>query len=376
MVNVAVSCRTINNDDVLDSLESIDKEEFLKYQQIMEQQALTCFKTIENLEKRLNSLDSILNISSYLNNMTIENNIHETLADMLVGLVGVTNAFIYTVLNRELVLQAKTCDVKYHESVDYYNKYQRGLNGIAVHRYSKSVSKYEDRIVKSSLGIPIQYQNEFLGYIIVEHTNEGYFDDYWQSYIELIARQIAILMINAKLYNQLKYMAEMDSVTGVSSRRYFIEYVTNKLNITTNYGLLMIDIDKFKNVNDTFGHIAGDEVLKSTAQLLKNNIRSDDMIARYGGEEFVIYLAGISDKKILLRKAESLRKLIENNVVSFQHQNINITISIGGTTNTGIDNKFYENLSKADDFLYKAKNTGRNKSVIDNIEGGNLYDKN
>lgn len=125
-----------------------------------------------------------------------------------------------------------------------------------------------------------------------------------------------------------------------------------------NVCTIMIDIDHFKKVNDTYGHDAGDEILKGVAQRLEGSIRETDVIARYGGEEFIIMLFEASEFEAQ-KKAERLRKLIEENPFDFNGQSIPVTISVG--VSFGDKNSDPDLLKReADTALYNSKNSGRN----------------
>jgi diguanylate cyclase (GGDEF)-like protein len=152
----------------------------------------------------------------------------------------------------------------------------------------------------------------------------------------------------------LEKMAHTDELTGAYNRRKFFENVKNTKG--TN-GLLMIDLDRFKKINDTYGHNMGDEVLKSFAETVRKNIRKEDFFARIGGEEFVVILNNL-DKKGTITVAEKLRKKIENINVN----GIKFTVSIGATLFKEGD-EIYKVLTKADKALYEAKKE-RNKVVF------------
>jgi diguanylate cyclase len=129
-----------------------------------------------------------------------------------------------------------------------------------------------------------------------------------------------------------------------------------------NFILLVIDVDKFKNVNDTYGHAFGDEVLKMLAQTLTSNLRSEEDVAfRYGGEEFAVLISASDDSGEIV--AEKLRSAFNETAVMFEGQELHFGISIGvcGAFKDAANAK--EIFLKADEALYKAKTTGRNKVV-------------
>ena len=126
-----------------------------------------------------------------------------------------------------------------------------------------------------------------------------------------------------------------------------------------NVCVLMIDIDKFKNVNDSYGHGAGDKVLREVGDRLKTSIRDNDVIARYGGDEIIVILTGASEDQAK-DKAEKLRMLIENEKFNFNNALIPVTISVGITFGDRDSNPFTL-ITEADKALYESKENGRNK---------------
>jgi len=154
-------------------------------------------------------------------------------------------------------------------------------------------------------------------------------------------------------------LAVRDGLTGLFNRRYFNELINveiNRLKRTPGpLTLLMLDIDNFKNYNDTQGHPAGDELLKGAAKVFKNSVRSVDIICRYGGEEFVIMLPQ-TDKDVASRIAERLR-------VQFGLY-LPTTISIGIATLPQDAQNAQDLLQKADDAMYQAKQSGKNKWCV------------
>ncbi len=130
----------------------------------------------------------------------------------------------------------------------------------------------------------------------------------------------------------------------------------------------MIDIDHFKDVNDRYGHQAGDIVLREVAARIRDNLRPTDLVARYGGEEFVALLPRTS-LEILLPIIQRLNAAIRQNPIKFNDINISVTISIGASVLTAESTSLDELLAQADQAMYRAKMTGRNRTVIFNPSG-------
>lgn len=170
--------------------------------------------------------------------------------------------------------------------------------------------------------------------------------------------------LEKKQANQkLQHLASTDGLTSLYNRSYFIEEAKNELKRSarnhTPLQLVMIDVDLFKDINDRYGHQAGDCVLQQFSQCAKSYLRETDLISRYGGEEFCILLQN-TDQEGALVFAERLRQGVEEMRLMYQEHEIQITISLGIASYNEKDS-FHEFSRKADMALYKAKNSGRNR---------------
>jgi len=169
-----------------------------------------------------------------------------------------------------------------------------------------------------------------------------------------------------ELNDEFKKLSVTDSLTGLFNRRYFEEILVNEMEIAKRHAdtnsLLVIDIDHFKNVNDNYGHMHGDIVIKMIAGVMKGRLRETDILCRIGGEEFVA-ICRRSDKENAIELAEDIRKTVENQITYAGKDEIKVTISIGVATVT-IDNieTHAENIFNfADIALYDSKEEGRNR---------------
>lgn len=176
-----------------------------------------------------------------------------------------------------------------------------------------------------------------------------------------------------KLMTELEYIIKFDALTAIYNRNAFLELVNEKFrnyekqnDKNVSFAILMLDIDYFKRVNDKYGHICGDYVLKTIASELMVNVRKSDCVARYGGEEFVIYLERVTEESVL-SICSKINNAIEKYKFSFREFEFQVTVSIGGViydenTHQEINDLFEE----ADEYLYQAKHAGRNRSVVGN----------
>jgi two-component system, cell cycle response regulator len=173
--------------------------------------------------------------------------------------------------------------------------------------------------------------------------------------------------VEADYHEELYRLAIIDALTGLHNKRYLMDYLERELARSTRYGrslsLIFFDIDRFKTINDTLGHLAGDLTLREIAEILKAEICRDDLLARYGGEEFATVLTetGLKDAAEM---AERFRRAVESHAFTFEGRRLDITISLGVASTQGSEPVNPQELIRiADDRLYQAKRDGRNRVV-------------
>jgi diguanylate cyclase (GGDEF)-like protein len=159
-------------------------------------------------------------------------------------------------------------------------------------------------------------------------------------------------------------MAITDGLTELITHKYFMYTLEKEIARSERYkkvfSLIMFDIDHFKNVNDNYGHQAGDEILKNIGKIVKKNLRLADIVARYGGEEFTVILPETAIKDALIA-AEKLRKAVEKTELPYNNELLKITISLGVAAFPDIAKDAETLIKAADDALYLSKEGGRNK---------------
>ena len=187
----------------------------------------------------------------------------------------------------------------------------------------------------------------------------------YQDLLHTLSSLIGLRLVNIQLYETMRIQAIHDQTTGVYNRRYFDQKFPNEVRRALRYGrdlsLLMIDLDRFKDVNDTYGHQAGDLVLMEAASILKTSCRAVDTVCRYGGDEFVILMPETGYDHAL-PKAEQLRREVaakEFENVLDPLKPIRTTLSIGVTSIAGTNVKLEDLLRVADDALFESKRRGR-----------------
>ena len=167
-------------------------------------------------------------------------------------------------------------------------------------------------------------------------------------------------------HEEIYRLTTIDGLTQVYNKRYLMETLDREISRAKRYGrplsILMFDIDHFKQINDRYGHLAGDYVLKEMASIIKARIRREDIMGRYGGEEFIIVLPEIDHPNAMII-AEKIRRIVERHKFVFEGVPIKVTISVGVATAWPELSVPEEFIKKADENLYKAKNAGRNRCV-------------
>ena len=170
--------------------------------------------------------------------------------------------------------------------------------------------------------------------------------------------------IETAYHQEIYNLSTTDGLTQVHNKRYLLENLDREISRVHRYkrdlSLIILDIDHFKRVNDIFGHLAGDHVLRHMSQVIRNNIRREDMMARFGGEEFVVILPEVNAAGAQTC-AEKIRKLVEETEFTYEGARLPVTVSIGVARVTDEVADSMALIRQADAKLYEAKRTGRNR---------------
>lgn len=181
--------------------------------------------------------------------------------------------------------------------------------------------------------------------------------------IDFLRNCFFVLMVSQRMYSDLKLLSETDFLTQVLNRGAVTERINTNMKNRKNYplSLILVDIDYFKKINDTYGHDVGDIVLKTVVSVLQAQLYPGDIIGRWGGEEFLIVLPNCSASDVRDR-TESLRHTVEKTASTIPNQQIHCTLSLGVVTATQSKVTLNDLLKPADLALYEAKNSGRNQA--------------
>lgn len=252
---------------------------------------------------------------------------------------------------------------------------------LAQHPKSASTKLIVAEGIQSSLTCPLIAEDKPIGFLFFSSSQKNAYRDIHQQVFIHIARQISVLIEKSQLYQrifmlnqklmdamtQLKQQSCRDALTGIFHRGAIMEFMQNSLKESRRKShpvcVIMMDLDHFKQVNDTYGHVAGDEVIQRAAQTIKSHLRDYDNVGRYGGEEFLIVLGdtNIDDGQEV---AERIKRGIGDLAFQFEESHFSITISAGIVCSDICEDLTEEQLIiLADKALYQAKEQGRNRIV-------------
>ena len=337
-------------------------------------------KSIGELQKTLHNISILYNVGQAMNFIDDLKNLLRVILGKAIQAIGAQKGslMLYDKSNDELVIKVvyglpdKEIEDKINDGLIECTKIKAG-EGIAgsVLNSKKSIitnlGEDDPRFKKSSVSrvasilcVPLIVKGEAIGVINITNKLDGkFFNQDDLNFMGALSNQAAIAINNAQLYE----LAITDGLTKLYIYRHFQYLMENELKRAYRYKhpitLLMMDIDNFKSINDNYGHLIGDEILRQISHVIMTTIRKIDMPSRYGGEEFAVILPETS-KENALNIAERLRQKIQAIIVVKDGHNVSPTISIGISTfpeNASNQDEFIETADKA---LYYAKKSGKN----------------
>jgi diguanylate cyclase (GGDEF)-like protein len=220
---------------------------------------------------------------------------------------------------------------------------------------------------RAYVAAPLLLSEKVLGVISMQRYQPDAFTSDQIRLLEILASQASITIENTRLFSQMEQMATTDSVTDLFNRRQFIQLATQEVERTLRYHkkltAMMMDIDHFKRVNDTYGHAVGDQVLYAVGQLCQESLRTNDVIGRYGGDEFAVILpeTDLIEARVV---AERLRVLIEEKENLCSQGTVRVTASFGLAIFADTLQNLESLLACTDQALYAAKQGGRNRVSV------------
>ena len=238
-------------------IENIDFDiDFNKYQELMEAQTLKYISKINDYEKQIGMLNAILDMYKYLNDYQFSKDLYEILSDMIVGVLGVSYCTIAITINRKLIVTAS-------------GNYKIGIELDTLSVADNCILEY------------ISKNNKIIGAIKVRTAKNSTNQEDTKQFLKLICAQLLLILDNRSLNEKVLVQANTDLLTGCCNRRAFYDMLKSRSIYENDCCILMFDIDKFKLINDKYGHEAGDVVLKTFGEILHSSTRKDDIVCRY-----------------------------------------------------------------------------------------------
>ncbi len=227
---------------------------------------------------------------------------------------------------------------------------------------------------KSILAVPLHYRDQSLGVLTVTHVEARAYSHRDLEMVQILANQAAITLWNARRFARSEEQSYVDQLTGAYNYRYFenvIEQLCREADRSgSSLALLVIDLDHFKRINDIYGHLVGNEVLKQVAQMIREGVREEDVVCRYGGEEFTVILPDATID-VALQIAERLRRLVAESPIILPSNGkmtvfpIHITASLGAAVYPDMADSALNLLRHADRAMYVgSKQRGRNRVAV------------
>lgn len=218
---------------------------------------------------------------------------------------------------------------------------------------------------KSMLSVPISVKGKVMGVILIYDKEPFKYTQRDAQFLIMLGTHLGLAVENANLMLELKKAAILDPLTGAYNYRYFQSELKSVVDEKSGnpISLIMIDINNFKDINDTFGHLAGDKLLQDVTAVLKENVRGADTVARYGGDEFAVILPG-TDTEIALQVAGRIEKAIASHIFKFEETEIRSTVSWGAITTVDKQVSSISNIIEmADKKLYNMKKQKKLNSI-------------
>jgi diguanylate cyclase (GGDEF)-like protein len=196
----------------------------------------------------------------------------------------------------------------------------------------------------------------------------GSYNDAEQQLALMVTEHISLALANLKLQETLRHQAIRDPLTGLYNRRHMEESLEREIRRATrrnaSFGVVMLDLDHFKRLNDTYGHAAGDAILRRMGEFLKDHVRGEDIACRYGGEEFALIILDASLEDVH-RIADTIRQDVKQLDATYQNHHIGpLTVSLGVAAFPQHGTTIESLLQSADMALYRAKGEGRDRVVV------------
>lgn len=338
----------------------------------------------DKMEQRLAELLTLQSVSDFVNSTLDFEKLIDITLDAIIGLIGLRSCSITVFIDKlfddifsrkQRALLAtmqfsKEIEIDLNQGIyEKLTRERRSITGFAGPGDSllslypinvqNEIEKYQYII------LPVMKGEELYGSINIFDPTLEHLNNIQNNFLESFANQFSIALQNANLYRKQEEMANKDGLTNLYNHAYFQNRLSLLLKEKSKWplALVLIDVDNFKKVNDLYGHLSGDKVLKELSNIFKYQTRDGDLVARYGGEEFAIILPETGEKEAY-NLAERLRKTIADNKITLDEEiDLYITVSMGLAIyhQEGTSENF---IHQVDIALYQAKDNGKNRVVM------------
>ncbi|WP_039764418.1 MULTISPECIES: sensor domain-containing diguanylate cyclase [unclassified Caldicellulosiruptor] len=338
---------------------------------------------LKEINKRLNiSLGEFFNlqeISKIITQILDTNELLKFVNDVLIGVTGVDKSSILLFNRDKTELYVAYSNLPENEQKESFKQEKiEWLKNVAMNCESgyRNRVRAEDcpfidgRPTKAIMYASLSTKNDKYGVILLEHVFEDIFTEDNLRFLTSIAAQVSIALENSSLYQQMRSMAMVDGLTGAYNRIYLYEVLEKEIEASNGrypISVALFDVDNFKKLNDTYGHLFGDKVLQTIVRIAKEKIRKGDIVARYGGEEFVIVFSHLESSEAY-KVVERIRRAIENETIEDNLVQTKITVSFGISSYPAHAENVKDLIKCADIAMYRAKSSGKNCTVIYNQE--------
>lgn len=340
--------------------------EFDLYKKLTEEEINRLKQLNDTLQYKLSITSNLLDINKYLNTGIGNDNIFNIINDVAIAIFGVKYSTIIVKENDDTYLNISNVNSKNYKNFNFMYKFFGEETFILSCKNELSIDSIKEPDSRSLIGYPIFCRKKFVGYMVLEHPYENFFDPHKVHFLGALADLLAVTYENYTLYKQLDEKSKNDPILNILTRVEFMNRLNRLMKKQTkkDFAIIMMDIDNFKSINDSHGHMFGDSALVQTTNVIKTMVGYNDLIARYGGEEFIMYTNSFESNKDLLIKIEKIRKIVENNTIELNGSKSSVTMSFGIAVYPYDGKTIDQLLNQADNMLYKAKNEGKNKVEI------------
>ncbi|WP_241236332.1 GGDEF domain-containing protein [Brevibacillus marinus] len=341
----------------------LDRE--LDYISILAETAGTAFENAQLYQQSRNRIRELRLINEMAQQLNRTLNLDEIMQIVTRMMLDTFHAQHCAILQRRdenrLVVRYASCEEDIGREVSVFDVPVAGMlrerQGVIVSHHQPQAVAYSHKRFASLMGVPLWQESNVSGALIVSDARPYFFsfDDF--KLLEIFGQHTSLSVTNAMLHNEVERMARTDNLTGLYVRRYLDEQIKLSLEQDECGSLILIDVDYFKQINDTYGHQVGDEVLMQVARQLKQSVRETDIPARWGGEELAVYLPRVNISHAFL-VAERIRSRVEAETKP------RATISVGIASwdrHANQPDSVQTLFQRADTALYDAKRKGRNQ---------------